>query len=281
MAEQYPSDSDLNALSGTTGASGLPHMTTGEAPHYTWWHKLNDWLDRIVAATGGALRLYKDGDLTFGVRPGRFLNGASAVNYSGATGQALTDDDTNYVYLTAAGALTVNVTGFPSALTTPHLPLAAVAVGSESEAGVSGEYNVEDITDYRGRCVILPSLGLSAAELHDAVPQIDLSGTDDGDGTGSMDLQVQDAAGGNLAERCLLRVWIADAEYSEPDAQTDFSVTTGEQMRELEADADYEVITDAAGAVSMNIDTATNKTVWVMAELDGRIHTASIAITGN
>ena len=87
--------------------------------------------------------------------------------------------------------------------------------------------------------------------------------------------------GNSLTTRANLRVWIADAEYSEPDAQTDFSVTTGEQLREIEANADYEVITDATGLAVMNIDAATDKTVYVMAEIDGRIFTGSVAITGN
>ena len=108
-----------------------------------------------------------------------------------------------------------------------------------------------------------------------------LTGTNDTDGTGSMALQVRDAANNALSQRFLIRVWIAAAEFSEPDAQTDFSVSTGEEMRELEANADYEVISDASGVVDMNINLVGDTTIYVMAELDGRIYTGSIAITGN
>jgi len=125
------------------------------------------------------------------------------------------------------------------------------------------------------------AVGQLAAAIQDLLPNILLQGTNDEDGTGSMAIQVRDAADNSLAQRFLLRVWIADAEFSEPDAQTDLSVTTGEQMREIEADADYEVITDATGAAAMNIDTVGDKTVYVMAEADGRIYTGSVAITGN
>jgi hypothetical protein len=111
------------------------------------------------------------------------------------------------------------------------------------------------------------------------MPNILLTGTDDGDGTGTMAIQVRDAANNNLAQRFLVRIWIADAEFSEPDPQTDFSVLAGEQMRELEADADYEVITDANGAANMNIDAGGAKTVYVMAEIDGRIYRAQLNIT--
>lgn len=121
---------------------------------------------------------------------------------------------------------------------------------------------------------------LSAA-VQDLVPHIVLTGTDDTDGTGSMQVRVHDANNNNLLHQFLIRVWIADAEYSEPDAQDDFSVGLGEVIREIEADADYEVITGSAGVIDMEIDVATDRTVYVMAEIDGRVYTGSIAITGN
>ncbi len=124
---------------------------------------------------------------------------------------------------------------------------------------------------------------LSAA-LQDLVPNILLTGADDADGTGTMELQVRDADNNNLSHRFLIRVWIADAEYSEPDAQTNFDVVSGpggEIMREIEANADYDVITSATGFVVMSINTATDRTVYVMAEIDGRIYASTLAITGN
>jgi len=90
-------------------------------------------------------------------------------------------------------------------------------------------------------------------------------------GTGTLTIQVKDAAGLNLAERFFIRTWIADAEFSEPDAQTDYSVSTGEVFKEDEADADYRVISDANGTVVMAIDCGGAKTVYCMAEMDGRI----------
>ena len=120
---------------------------------------------------------------------------------------------------------------------------------------------------------------LSAA-LQDKVPYLTLTGADDGDGTGTCTIQAKDAAGNNLAERFLVRTWIADVEYSEPDPQTDYSVTTGEEMVEIEANADYRVISDASGTILMNIDAGGAKSVYCMAEIDGRIYSSGeIAIT--
>lgn len=263
-----------DALSGTTNAgTGAIHCTIDDEIYYTEdFEKEAIWC-RIMALAN-ELRVVKDGALTYGVFAGKFMDGTTERNYAGSAENALTDDATNYIYLTAAGTLTKNTTGFPSEATTPHIPLATILTAS-------GAYAHTDITDCRGRAMWSVLTGITAATLQDRIPTITLSGTDDGDGTGYMELQVKDSGGNSLAQRFLIRVWIADAEYSEPDAQTDFSVTTGEEMRELEADADYEVISDAAGYVKMNIDTVGDTTVYVMAEIDGRIYTGSVTITGN
>jgi hypothetical protein len=146
----------LNALSGTTDSEQeVLFVTTGESPYFNSFYKM---LYRLlnVARRGGDLRVYKDGDLTFGVRAGRFMNGPTAVNYAGASAQALTDNSLNYIYITAAGVLTINQVGFPDPSATPHVPLATVGAGSLSAAAVGGKYDQCDITDYRGRAMYRP-----------------------------------------------------------------------------------------------------------------------------
>ena len=300
MAETFPTDAALLAkMASTDTASGVVYPTSYDDPHLVAWAKAH-W--QFIGRSVSAMQVYKDGALTFGVRAGKFHDGDTERTFAAVAAQALTDDDTNYIFLTAAGTLTVNVTGFPATGTTPHIPLATIVCAD-------GDYDADpaagELTDYRFSALfniiaadtaanrntlvggsnadalhIHAAAGLAAA-LQDLVPYLALAGTDDADGTGSMDIQVKDAAGNNLEQRFLIRTWIADAEYSEPDAQTDFSVTYGEMLREIEADADYEVLTDSVGAVTMNIDTAADKTVYVMAEIDGRIYTGSVAITGN
>jgi len=298
MSETQLTDAEALALAGTTDSeTDFAYHTVGQSTYYLDGFRQRHRVLAILKAVN-ALRVYKDGDLTFGVRAGRFMNGDAAVDYAGASAQALTNNDTNYVYLTAAGTLTVNTTGFPTPSTTPHVPLATIVTAA-------GTYDVDDITDYRTRAIfsaisamtapnantlvgagnadtlhVHAAAGLASA-LQDAMPSLALSGTNDADGTGSMDIQVKDAAGNNLEQFFRIRVWIADAEHSEPDAQSDFSVTYGEMLRVIEADADYEVITNSGGSATMNIDTATDKTVYVMAEIDGRIYTGGVAITGN
>ena len=96
-----------------------------------------------VTRRAGDLRVYKDGDITFGVRAGKFLNDDSEVSFSAVSEQTLTDDATNYIYLIADGTLTKNTTGFPVPSVTPHIRLATIVT-------VDGSYDHDDITDYRG-----------------------------------------------------------------------------------------------------------------------------------
>jgi hypothetical protein len=156
MTELYPTDAQLNALSGTSDSEQeVLFVTTGESPYYTSFYKM---LQRLlnVARRAGDLRAYKDGDLTFGVRAGRFMNGPVAVNYAGAGAQALADNSINYVYMTSAGVLAVNQTGFPDPSLAPHVPLATIGTGSQSAAAIGGKYDQSDITDYRGRGMFKP-----------------------------------------------------------------------------------------------------------------------------
>ena len=92
--------------------------------------------------TAAAGRVFKDGDLTFGVQAIEWYNGSVLVTKVAAAAQALTDDETNYIFYTAAGTLTVNITGFPTLSTTPHIPLATILT-----AGTTYAYT--DITDKR------------------------------------------------------------------------------------------------------------------------------------
>jgi hypothetical protein len=79
MNELYPSDSQLNALSGLCDAEQeVLYVATGESPYYTSFYKM---LYRLldVARRGGDFRVYKDGDLTFGVRAGRLADGPTVT----------------------------------------------------------------------------------------------------------------------------------------------------------------------------------------------------------
>jgi hypothetical protein len=118
------------------------YIPMGQSPYHTSFYKM---LHRLlnVARRAGDLRVYKDGDLTFGVRPGRVFDGDTLVEFAGAAGQALTNNAANSIYLTAGGSLVVSTDGFPVPSVTPHIRLASI----ETDAGT---YTYADITDCRG-----------------------------------------------------------------------------------------------------------------------------------
>jgi hypothetical protein len=93
-----------------------------------------------------------------------------------------------------------------------------------------------------------------ASGLQDAIPQVAITGTDNTDGTGSVTIQVQDAAGNALAGRFLIRTWRSAAAYGAAAAITSYAVTTGTQLEEVVANADRIVVTDAAGKVVMALE---------------------------
>ena len=151
--------------------------------------------DGIINAT--AAEVFKDGenpDLTIGVRPLSFFNGAALVNYIGASSFALTDDATNYVYLTVAGVLTKSTSSFPSEL---HIPLAEVKTGTASIAAASGGFAVEDITPRRDRAMFRPA---GRSDTPRSVSQTLNFGdfTDNTDATGYIDFTTDDIPAGSV-----------------------------------------------------------------------------------
>ena len=156
MPETYPTDAALASLSGTTDAEqDVPYVPIGESPYHASFYRMQYRL-LDVARRAGDLRVYKDGDLTFGVRPGRLLDGDAPVDYPGSEGNNLTNNQVNAVYLDAAGGLHVSTGGFPDPSDVPHVPLATIATAA-------GAYGHADITDYRGRAMLGPCSGLSAS----------------------------------------------------------------------------------------------------------------------
>ncbi len=140
MATEVVRDStELTALQAATRTGALTNTPENTDPS---WDSNQRRINRVsdLLANISALEVYKDGDLTFGVRSGRFNGSGGVITYAGATAQALTDDATNYIYLTFAGVLTVNTTGFPST--------ARVELGSITTA--DGAYTQDDgMTDNR------------------------------------------------------------------------------------------------------------------------------------
>ena len=177
------------ALSGTTDSgTGAAYCTIGQAEYYTSDFRKEAINNRILAIIS-KLRVVKDGDGTFGVWSGEFTDGSTAQTYAGSSGNSLTASSTNYIYLTASGALTVNTTGFPT--DAAHVPLAAIV------ADASGEFNFSDITDYRGRAVFSVVGNVATRKLVSQV--LDFGDfTDNGDDSGYIDFTTAAIPAGSI-----------------------------------------------------------------------------------
>lgn len=152
MTEQSLPDADLNALSGSTDTEqGIPYPAIYESPYYTSFYRMVHRLLE-VARRAGDLRVYKDGDLTFGLRAGTFLDGDSLRTVEARQDQPLTDNATNYIYLTVEGTLVTDTAGFPVPSDTPHLQLAVITT-------TDGNYAHANIADRRGSALFQPSRG--------------------------------------------------------------------------------------------------------------------------
>jgi hypothetical protein len=271
MNELYPSDAQLNALSGLSDAEQeVLFIATGESPYYTSFYKM---LYRLldVSRRAGDLRVYKDGGLTFGVRGGRFCDGAAVRDFAAASGQALADNTTNSIYLAADGTLVVSTSGFPSASATPHIPLAAIVTAG-------GDYSLADITDYRGRSMFRPLSAMTAAAQNQAVSATLATTFTTGSETAGqrvVSLQVKDALGNNASQRVKVRLWLATGDYGAPDATGNtVAVTGGAVLQQVIANADYELITDSSGACAVGVTIAGAASRYVLAEIGGRIYSS-------
>jgi hypothetical protein len=148
MAEVYPSDNELLNMQ-SDSETGIEYIPTGTAPYYLHFRKL---LYRLLLAVRRAndLRVYDEGGLDVGVKPGKFWLGTELISYTGSTGNTLADDKANiYIYLDSSGTLVTNeYVSFPDMATSPHIRLAQVSTSGG---------DVDSITDCRaGHNIVMP-----------------------------------------------------------------------------------------------------------------------------
>ena len=140
MAEVYPSDNELLNIQ-SDDETGVEFIPTGTAPYYLQFRKL---LYRLLLAAKRAndLRVFDEGELDVGVKPGKFWSGTELISYAGSSGNGLADDKENiYIYLDSSGTLvTDEYDSFPDMATTPHVRLAIVSTSGG---------DIDSITDCR------------------------------------------------------------------------------------------------------------------------------------
>lgn len=129
MTERHPLDTELLAAA-SDPTTGVEYIPTGTSPYVIEFRRM---INRILRAFERAndLRVYQDGDATFGVRPGRCRINDTPISFAGVTKQALAWDTTTYVWIDQTATIQTSTSSFPATATT-HLPLAVIHVGIES-----------------------------------------------------------------------------------------------------------------------------------------------------
>ena len=152
--------------------------------------------------------------------------------------------------------------------------------GVATEAISAGE------TDTIG-VMLRPKAGLGAvtaamlaSAMADQVINLDLSATDKTDGTADLAIQAQDAAGNDLAENVLVRVWVGAADDFGVDALTGITADPGTVVNSHTANGDVDVVTDETGAATLALDNNGAGSVYAWASVAGHVvASGEIAIT--
>jgi hypothetical protein len=140
--EVYPSDSAVEALDGAfDAASGLAYIAKGVGPNssptYEVQYNRREQRQNAILAPLNQGRVVDEGGLNIGVFPVVFYFGQVRKAFDGATGQAMTDNATRYVWIDASNALATGA-AFP-ADTKTFLPLARVVTANGDIVSIEDE----------------------------------------------------------------------------------------------------------------------------------------------
>lgn len=171
MPELHPDDATLLALA-SDPATGVEYIPTGASPYYLAFRRM---LHRLLRATERAndLRVYRVGDLSVGVRPGRCVINAAPIDFAGVEPIAIPAGGETWLYLDAQGALRTEASGFPADRAS-FVPLARITADSGA---------ITEIEDRRGEAFLQTTgtsqLGLTATaeEINRALDGITLAVT--------------------------------------------------------------------------------------------------------
>lgn len=128
----------ISVLNGDEAFGGVPQMPASRTIDSSRDVVDKEYADLVGATAGGitAFAVTMNGlatALQVNVGAGTLIGAASVVTYAGASAQAVTDAQTNYVQLTIAGALVINTSGF----TNGNLPLATVVASGGSITSIA------------------------------------------------------------------------------------------------------------------------------------------------
>lgn len=112
-------------------------------------------------------------------------------------------------------------------------------------------------------------------------PSVAVANAGTPNGNATITIQAKDGLGNNLAQRCLVKVFLSATTYGDPTDLGTLTASTGKLLKEDTDDALATVLTDATGLAVLVLDTGSNTAVHAMATVCGIFGTGSASITGN
>jgi hypothetical protein len=113
-----------------------------------------------------------------------------------------------------------------------------------------------------------------------ALPSLDVSAVDGTDGTATLTVQALDVDASDYEENVLTRIWVGGADDFGADAITDITVVDGTSKEAVTANAEYLVISDATGTITLTLNNGGAGTIYAWAEIGGKIYpSGAIVIT--
>jgi hypothetical protein len=270
--EEFPSTSYLENLSGLTDAlTGVYYPAKGEG--LDWYVSFVKCIYRLIknVSVVSGLRVCRNGDREFYVNPGMYFDGNTLRPYQNNIAGTLSDNATNYVYLTLDGVVRVSATAFPDPAVTRHIRLATIRLAN-------GSYSDDDIVDYRqahlwqaaGPISNIAAAAIGLSHLSDSVaamlPKLAFSVSGENANMNTVTIQVQNARGEALAGRFLIQGWLSDAAYAgeTPTAPAIAATwTAGQLIEETTAKKRWLVLTDSTGRAVLSI-TEPGTHVWYL-----------------
>ena len=106
-----------------------------------------------------------------------------------------------------------------------------------------------------------------------------VTASNDHDGSGQVQIQVKDASAVALADRFVVEAWVATSQWGAPGSIGTFAPTTGTTIQSVSANAHLRILTDATGAIVLNVNPGSGGTWYVMVMVDGKVFAVQVLIT--
>lgn len=280
---------ELAGLAALSGTGMVAHTTTGT------------YAERTIAGSTGIT--VTNGDGVAGA-PSLSL-AAGLVDIAGLAktdGGFIVGDGANFVLETGATVRTslgLTIGSDVQAYSTELAGLAALAgtgmiahtaANTYTERTIAGDGSTITVTNGDG-VAGAPTIGVTALSISSTqlasvprkkMPGLSIEAAAQAGQVRAITCTVKDLANSSWAYNGRLQVWIGSADMGAPAAVADTidNVAAGAIIETITANQHYQFITNASGVLTFDLTINAGGTAYVMAEIDGRVYSLEVEITG-